>query len=164
MRQSLLRGLLMLATTASIGLLTTAANAAATHPSSHRLTASGVRLPHQVGRVDGVYSVAVYPRLSVPGCSRQDGYNGNVEWATFPNPQFVKTWGQLWDVCGVTAHLYLTWYDPDYENAPVATTPPFITTQVNQYYNTFGTDPGYITVTVCANLISGWTCGSPYPV
>lgn len=170
------RHFLVLPVLAVTGILTLAmgapaATAASGHPATHgarHIAAPGSRPasarpgPRSVIRPDGVYSVPVYPRLSVPGCSRQDGYNGNVEWGTFPNPQFVKTWGELWDVCGVTAHLYMSWYDPDYENAPVATTPPLITTGVNQSYSTAPYNPGYISVTVCANTINGWTCGSPY--
>jgi hypothetical protein len=181
MRRSLLRGLLVLATTASIGLVTmatTAAGAATTHSSSHPLTASSVQLrapvsgalttarlrdlPDIAAAPDGITQVSVYPRLSLEGCSRQDGYNGNVAWATFPQ-SFVETWGELWDVCGTTAYLYMSWYDPDYENAPIGTAPAYSTTGQDAYYSTFPYEAGYIQVTVCANWpATGWTCGTPY--
>lgn len=165
MRRSVLRGLLVLATTASIGLATlatTAANAATSHP-GHPVTVTSVHLRGPVVTPYTVTTKAVYPRLSIPGCSRQDGYNGNVQWGSVPNPTFVATWGQLWDVCGVRAYLYMSWYAATYNNVQVATTPPLITTGVNRSYST-SLNPGYISVTVCANTINGWTCGSPYGV
>jgi hypothetical protein len=168
MRRSLLRGLLVLATTASIGLVTvatTAANAATSH-SSHPQTVNSARLsaPAAAPAQGTVSTVAVSPRLSVPGCSRQDGYNGNVQWTTHPLNTYVSTWGELWDVCGVTAYLYMSWTDgASSSNVQVGTASADTTTGQNQTYDTFF-NPGNISVTVCANTSNGWTCGTPYKV
>ena len=117
------------------------------------------------------YSVTtkpVYPRLSLYRCSRQDGYNGNVQWGTFPNPSTIKTWGQVWDVCGTTVYVYLSWYDPGYQNYPAGQAPSGESRGVNYSHSTFA-NAGYISVTLCAwwydsrlNLV--WTCGAPYKV
>jgi hypothetical protein len=160
MRRSFLRVLLVLASTASIGLLTigtTAANAATSRPPSHPLTASSLKLR---AAPDSVETVAVSPRLELPGCDRDDGYNGNVQWGSLPNPQFVKTWGELWDVCGTTAYLYMSWYSPGYNNPQVASAPDYTTVGVNSSYSTTPFNPGYISVTVCAWWFDQWKCGT----
>lgn len=117
---------------------------------------------------NGVYTKPVYPRLSLYRCSRQDGYNGNVQWVTIPNGESIKTWGELWDVCGTTVYLYLTWYDPGYENYPAGRASSFSTSGVNYSHGTLA-NAGHISVTLCAwwyNRYSDlvWTCGTPYSV
>jgi hypothetical protein len=126
------------------------------------------RLAPQPHIVDGVTTKAVYPRLSLYRCSRQDGFNGNVSWGTFPNPSVIQIWGQAWDVCGTVLHVYLKWYDPGENNKDVGQAPSGESKGINQSYNTFA-NAGHISVTLCANwydknLNLVWTCGAPYSI
>ena len=111
-------------------------------------------------RPSSVTTKPVHPRLSLSGCSGQDGYNGNVQWGTFPNPSVIKTWGQVWDVCGTTVHVYLSWYDPGYQNKDAGQAGDYTTNGVNYSHPTFA-NAGYIAVSLCAWWFDQWTCGSP---
>ena len=173
MRRSVLRRLLVLTTTASIGLLitaTTAANAATTHPSDHLLMVSKVQLtkarigelPNSAAAPDSTTRL-VAPRLSLAGCSRQDGFNGNIQWEGYgqTNP-YIKVWGEIWDVCGTRAYLYLSWDSPLGYNVEAGNCYANGTCGVNYYVGQeyLAANPGYIHVTVCANWKGGWHCGA----
>lgn len=103
---------------------------------------------------------AVYPRLSLPGCSGQDGYNGWIQWN---NPYGVQTWGEVWDVCGTTASTWLSWSDPTGHNSNVGQASPYTTNGVNFSY-TGMLQAGNISVTVCAWWQGKWRCGTPVHV
>lgn len=105
-------------------------------------------------------TVAVSPRLSLSGCSRQDGFNGDVQW----NTEWIAAWGEVWDVCGTTATAWLKWYSPNVHNSEVGQAPPYTTQGFN--FPEYGgmTSPGNISVTVCATWHGSWTCGPSEPV
>jgi hypothetical protein len=121
------------------------------------------RMSQRPSSIDSVTTKPVYPRLSLKTCSRQDGFNGNVQWGTFPNPSVINIWGQVWDVCRTTVHVYLSWYDPGYQNYDVGQAAPRKTNGVNFSHSTFA-NAGYISVTLCAMWFNQWTCGAPYHV
>jgi hypothetical protein len=116
------------------------------------------RLPQELSSGDPTKSVA--PRLSLPGCSRQDGYNGNVQWVNDGVYSTITTWGQVWDVCGTTAYVYLSWNSPTHHNTQVGHAPPFTTQGVNSPVFSIYANPSNIAVTVCANWQGQWRCGA----
>lgn len=130
-------------------------------------TASASTIQSQVGQrpsgPNGVYTQYVYPRLSLSGCNREDGYNGNVEWVTPPNGEHIQTWGEVWDVCGTTVQLYLSWYDPGYQNYEAGSAQPYTTNGVNYTHSTV-LNAGHIGVTLCAWWFDQWKCGATYYV
>lgn len=107
-----------------------------------------------------VYTTCL-PRLSLSGCAYEDGYNGNVEWVTAPNGEHIQTWGEMWELCGTEVFLYLSWYDPGYQNKLAATIQPHVRNQgVNYSHPTFA-NAGHIGVTLCAEWFNQWKCGAP---
>jgi hypothetical protein len=109
--------------------------------------------------------VAVSPRLSFPGCSRQDGFNGNVYWDGYPfaNP-VIYVWGEVWDVCGANAQVYVSWYSPTYHNPDIGSSGYNHTSGVKYGPDYLVANPGHITVTVCASWATQWRCGTPWKV
>jgi hypothetical protein len=144
-----------------------AAGAATAHsraqPASH-VQAVG-RHPRLLASTD---TQAVHPRISLPGCSGQDGYNGNVEWGMSSGSPayFVKSWGEVWDLCGTQANLYLSYYvDGAHFNPDIASSGYDDTVGVNWSSGAaYNADPYSIYATVCAWWESTWRCGSPYYV
>jgi hypothetical protein len=111
------------------------------------------------------YQVAVSPRLSLPGCSRQDGFNGNVYWDTYPlGTPVIDVWGEVWDVCGADAQLYLSWYSPTYHNPDIGSSGYNHTNGVKYGPDYLVANPAHITVTVCASWATVWRCGTPWHV
>jgi len=112
---------------------------------------------------------AVSPRLSLPGCSRQDGFNGNVHWdnqTLFTLPD-IYAWGQVWDVCGTNAQVFMSWYSPTYHDPNIGSSGYYHTSGVlwpssNPDY--LASNAGHIKVTVCAWWQNQWRCGTPWSV
>ena len=148
---------LRLALLPTIGLLAVAFLLAPQNAFASTTQSQRSSVPH------GVYTQHVYPRLSLRGCDGQDGYNGNVEWVTVPNGDHIQTWGEVWDECGTTVQLYLSWYDPGHENYEAGSAQPYTTHGVNYSHST-KLNAGHIGVTLCAWWFGEWTCGSPYYV
>jgi hypothetical protein len=108
---------------------------------------------------NGVCTANVSPRLALSGCSREEGFNGVVQW----DSASVGAWGQVWDVCGTTASVWLHWYSPNVHNSKMGQASAFTTNGV--YFPQYGgiASPGHISVTVCA-FWNGWECGTPFNV
>jgi hypothetical protein len=107
----------------------------------------------------GTCTQAVSPRLSLAGCSAKDGFNGNIQWTSYS----VQAWGEVWDSCGTTATVWLSWSCPTGHNSEIGEAAAFTTSGVNfPAYGCF-TNPGNISITVCANW-NGWECGTPVKV
>ena len=109
--------------------------------------------------------LAYTPRLALPGCRSEDGFNGNVAWYssfTLASP-WIEAWGEVWDECGTTAHVYLSWYSPTYHNVAIGAASAYTTNGVNYPKDYLIGNPGTIRVTVCANWQGEWRCGQPEP-
>jgi hypothetical protein len=106
---------------------------------------------------------AVSPRLSLPGCGAQDGFNGQVQWGSLPNTPFVKIWGEIWDLCGTSPQVWVSFDDPTSENGEAGSAQPYTTYGVNASAAA-NLNPGNIKVTVCAEWQGKWRCGTPSPV
>jgi hypothetical protein len=105
----------------------------------------------------------VSPKLSLPGCSRQDGFNGNISWNNGDGTS-VRAWGEVWDVCGTTATVWLSWTDPGGHNVNIGHAPPDKTNGVN-YSNSGGIlSTGNVSIAVCAWWQGIWRCGTPVHV
>ena len=87
------------------------------------------------------------------------GFNGHVGW----DYQGIEVYGQLWESCGGTAYLYVSYKDPFGENVQIANVANHGTTGLDWQSGQTGTAPGYISVTVCSNH-GGWHCGTPVQV
>lgn len=102
---------------------------------------------------------AVYPRITLAGCTGKDGFNGYIPW----NNQWVSAWREVWYVSGTTASAWLHWYSPNVHNSNIGQAPAFTTTGVN--FPRYGgmLSPGHISITVCA-WWNVWECGTPVNV
>jgi hypothetical protein len=150
-------GMALLAVPQGASAATTHGNPAAAHVTSSAHVTTGHRPVSRSTSTEGAY-----PRLNLNGCSRQDGFNGTVTWATVPG-SYVELAGNLWDVCGAPVQVWVSWYSPTYHNEEAYSVPAY----GNQEFDwlAFTTlNPGRIQVTVCGSWRGVWTCGSPYKV
>jgi hypothetical protein len=86
------------------------------------------------------------------------GFNGHISW----DSQDVSVWGQLWESCGATSYLYVSYKDPTGANWQIGSVSHRGTAGINWSITTVAA-PGYISVTVCSNHIK-WHCGTPQQV
>lgn len=152
-------------------LLPQSADAATTHSSSYAATNVGTP-GHSISpsykmtpnAPDGELSYT--PRLALPGCrAGEDGFNGHVEWYssfTLASP-WIEAWGEVWDECGTTAQVYLSWYSPTYHNPEIGSASRYTTNGVNYPKDYLFGNPGTIRVTVCAWWQGDWRCGQSEP-
>jgi hypothetical protein len=140
---------------------TTSAALAATGKSSTPASSAPTTKRPRILRGELTYT----PRLALPGCRSEDGFNGHVEWYssfTLASP-WIEAWGEVWDECGTTAHVYLSWYSPTYHNPDIGSAGRYTTNGVNYPKDYLIGNPGTIRVTVCAWWQGNWRCGQPEP-
>jgi hypothetical protein len=87
------------------------------------------------------------------------GFNGHIAW----DYQGIHVWGELWDSCGSTAYLYVSYKDPFGENFQIGNVSKRGTVGIDWQSDQTGTAPGYISATVCSNHVK-WHCGTPQQV
>jgi hypothetical protein len=89
------------------------------------------------------------------------GYNGHMWYSTFGGADALGTYGELWDTCGGTTYLYLSWDELAgliHHNVLVATASNHATVGVNQSYEIFN-PASNVGLAVCSNY-GGWHCGA----
>jgi hypothetical protein len=101
---------------------------------------------------DGKQSTA--PRVACGGA------NAWVQWHSGPYP-WVKSWGESWDNCGAGTYtkIFLSYYDPAYNNIPISTAGPHSTVGFNTGTRSTGLNPGHIGIAACQHA-PGWSCGA----
>ena len=151
--------------TAAFLLASQAATASTVHSNSPATHMSTPAQPsgHQPAGKGKDAPVAVYPRLSLPGCSRQDGFNGNVQVGEGYPPFYIKAWGEAWDLCGTDATVWLSWDSPGYVNRQIGSSGYDYTSGVNWGPQATFSLATNVWITVCAWWQSRWRCGTPYP-
>lgn len=108
---------------------------------------------------------AVSPRLTLPNCSSQDGFNGNVHYDNqgLGSPD-IYAWGQVWDLCGTNAEVFLSWNSPTHHDPEIGSSGFDRTSGVNYPRDNLTLNPSNIFITVCAWWVGNWTCGTPWKV
>lgn len=114
------------------------------------------------GQGDSSCSYTVSPRVQ---CG---GYNGHVWWddANFGGTYIIGTYGEVWDTCGWTTYVYLSWEQnmglrSGNDNAGHAT--DFTTVGVNYSDSRPAESVGGVSdvgIAVCSTYNNGWHCGS----
>jgi hypothetical protein len=101
---------------------------------------------------DGSQSTS--PRV---GCG---GANAWVQWHTGTYP-WVKAYGQSWDNCGAGTYvkIFLSYYDPAYEDIPISTAGPNSTVGFNTGQRPTELNPGHIGIAACQHA-PAWSCGT----
>jgi hypothetical protein len=101
------------------------------------------------------WSKTASPRVS---CG---GYNGHVDYTNDGASITLATYGEVWDTCGATTYLYLSWDELSglqHHNAQVQTASNHATVGANQSYELFQ-GASNVGVAVC-NTNGGWHCGA----
>jgi len=155
----------------NIGLAASAIAAAATMmlllllPASAQASTSAAAAPGRavvVSQLNLRGATSATPAISEKAVSpRVDcgGFNGHIAW----DYQGIHVWGELWDSCGSTAYLYVSYKDPYGENFQIGNVSNHGTVGIDWQSDQTGTAPGYISVTVCSTHIK-WHCGTPQQV
>lgn len=88
------------------------------------------------------------------------GANGVIEWHSGTYP-WVKSWGEAWDNCGTGTYvqIFLSYYDPAYNNRKIATAGPHSTVGFNTGQIPTELNPGNIGIAACQHAPS-WSCGT----
>lgn len=91
---------------------------------------------------------------------RCGGYNGHVDYSNPGTLITLGTYGELWDTCGGTTYLYLSWDELaglQHHNALVQTASNHATVGADQSYALFN-GASNVGLAVCSNY-GGWHCG-----
>jgi hypothetical protein len=88
------------------------------------------------------------------------GYNGHVDYNNPGTLITLGTYGELWDTCGGTTYLYLSWDELaglQHHNAQVQTASNHATVGVNQSFALYN-GASNVGIAVCSTY-GGWHCG-----
>jgi hypothetical protein len=124
---------------------------------SYTLAAHAARIGHLAAGSDP--TVAVQARQ---GSGNLNGFNGNVEWGQDEDGYYyVDTWGLIWNRTGGTSYVYLAITDiyGNYYNYKAGSAGYGTTEGVNFDAPEMAYPPAVISVTVCTESSSGWSCG-----
>lgn len=112
-----------------------------------------------------LYQIAVSPRVYCNGNGQApwSGFNGNIAWGgngSIAIPAYLDVWGTLWDGCGATAYLYLSYTLLGSEhNGSIGSASYYNSTGINHDDSNEYATYGNIRVDVCTNY-NGWRCGA----